>query len=295
MKVGKRVFSVLVILAMLACIIFTCPLFIKADEEDGDRWELDWHELTGAVGRKTLLYYHYGPDGAPIDDVIWESSNEDVIRPLGGGVFEFVGVGNAVLTCRSEDGKHSDQIDVTVYQGLNYKKYTFLLGIDGPLQLEFRGLGDEVIYGNWNLYDENIVEVSETGLVTPVRYKKDGDLDSRNQMLTSTEELMQISEFVRKKMIYIGEQILHGEIAMNPEKGEINSPCNVCDYKSICRFEPGLGGNQYRISSQMDKQEAKERILQPEERNGKSLLQQEEEAGTEKALLQQEEKEGEKS
>ncbi len=148
----------------------------------------------------------------------------------------------------------------------------------------------------------------KTGLVTPVRYKKDGDLDSRNQMLTSTEELMQISEFVRKKMIYIGEQILHGEIAMNPEKGEINSPCNVCDYKSICRFEPGLGGNQYRISSQMDKQEAKERILQPEERNGKSLLQQEEEAGTgkvslqqeeeagtEKALLQQEEKEGEKS
>lgn len=110
----------------------------------------------------------------------------------------------------------------------------------------------------------------KSGLVTPVKYKKDGELDSRNNALVTTEELTQISHFVREKMIDIGENIVSGKISMNPEKGEHNCPCNFCDYKSVCRFEAGLGGNAYRVGSQMDKKEAKECILNTgdEEREG---------------------------
>ena len=110
----------------------------------------------------------------------------------------------------------------------------------------------------------------KSGLVTPVKYKKDGELDSRNNALVTTEELTQISHFVREKMIDIGENIVSGKISMNPEKGEHNCPCNFCDYKSVCRFEAGLGGNVYRIGSQMDKKDAKEVILntEGEEREG---------------------------
>lgn len=100
-----------------------------------------------------------------------------------------------------------------------------------------------------------------TGEVTPVNYKADGTLGARNSTLVTTEELMQISAFVREKMIDIGEDMVRGNIAMNPEKGEHNSPCNYCDYKSICRFEAGVGGNAYRIGSQLDKEEAKKLIL----------------------------------
>ncbi len=106
---------------------------------------------------------------------------------------------------------------------------------------------------------------AKTGSVTPVRYKKDGDFDSRNTALVSTEELEKISTFIRNKMMKIGEQIIQGEIAMNPEKGELSSPCNYCDYKNICRFEPGLGGNAYRIAPQIDRNEAKQFILEGEE------------------------------
>lgn len=110
----------------------------------------------------------------------------------------------------------------------------------------------------------------KSGLVTPVKYKKDGDLDSRNNALVTTEELTQISHFVREKMIDIGENIVSGKISMNPEKGEHNCPCNFCDYKSVCRFEAGLGGNAYRIGSQVDKQEAKESILKFKEETTES-------------------------
>ncbi len=104
-----------------------------------------------------------------------------------------------------------------------------------------------------------------TGEVTPVNYKADGSLGARNASLVSTKELLRISEFVREKMIDIGEDMIRGNITMNPEKGERNSPCNYCDYKSICRFEAGIGGNAYRIGSQLDKEEAKSRILASDE------------------------------
>lgn len=101
----------------------------------------------------------------------------------------------------------------------------------------------------------------KTGLVTPVNYKADGSLGARNSALVSTEDLFKISEFVREKMIGIGEEMIQGNISMNPEKGEHNSPCNYCDYKSICRFEAGFGGNAYRIGSGLNKEEAKNLIL----------------------------------
>lgn len=100
-----------------------------------------------------------------------------------------------------------------------------------------------------------------TGTVIPVRYKNDGNLYAANASVVDTEGLNNISEFVRDKMISIGEDIIGGKIDMNPEKGKMNSPCNYCDYKSICRFEAGLGGNDYRISSNVSKDEAKNIIL----------------------------------
>lgn len=102
---------------------------------------------------------------------------------------------------------------------------------------------------------------SMTGEVSPVRYKQNGELATNNNSLVSTEELQQISDFVRNKMIDIGEEIIHGQINMNPEKGEHACPCNYCDYKSICRFEPGLGGNHYRVEAKLDEKIARDKIM----------------------------------
>ena len=58
-------------------------------------------------------------------------------------------------------------------------------------------------------------------------------------------------------MTEIGKKIIGGQIDMLPQKGEHASPCNYCDYKSICRFETGLGGNAYGIGSKLKFDEAK--------------------------------------
>ena len=100
----------------------------------------------------------------------------------------------------------------------------------------------------------------KTGSVTPVNYNKDGELSATNSALVTTEDLECISEFVREKMMEIGENIIHGRIEMDPEKGDVNSACKFCDFSNICRFEPGVGGNAYRIHPQMEEQDVKRQI-----------------------------------
>ena len=100
-----------------------------------------------------------------------------------------------------------------------------------------------------------------TGEVSPVKYKQNGELSAQNRSLVSTDELNNISSFVRDKMMDIGKEIIHGQISMNPEKGEYACPCNYCDYKSICRFEPGLGGNRYRVQPKISDGDAKNQVL----------------------------------
>lgn len=129
-------------------------------------------------------------------------------------------------------------------------------------KLEEKRLDDSRLTGLVNV-DETCRDMldGKTGRVTPVKYKQDGELSSQNTSLVTLEELENISGFVYEKMKEIGNEIIRGQISINPEKGEISGPCNYCDYKSICRFEPGLGGNHYRILPQIDKNDAKRKIM----------------------------------
>ncbi|MCR5702606.1 MAG: PD-(D/E)XK nuclease family protein [Lachnospiraceae bacterium] len=117
--------------------------------------------------------------------------------------------------------------------------------------------------------DDNCLEHMDgkTGEVNPVLFKKSGELDSRNAHVVSTEELEALSKFTRNKMIEIGKNIICGQIDMNPQKGEKSSPCNYCDYRSICRFEAGLGGNTYGYGTQLSKEEAKRKVCGHDEDN----------------------------
>ena len=141
----------------------------------------------------------------------------------------------------------------------------------GEEKIEQKRIKESRLSGLVNDATESLIMMDgKTGSVVPVNFKKDGEPDARNTTLVSTQELFQISEFVREKMIDIGNDIVKGQIEMNPEKGELNSPCNLCDFKNVCRFEPGLGGNAYRIGSKLDKKEAKNRILKKEEQEGEN-------------------------
>lgn len=118
--------------------------------------------------------------------------------------------------------------------------------------------------------DDECLELLDhrTGNAVPVSYNKDNELSASNAHVVTGDDLKAISVYTRDKMIELGNKIVHGQIDMKPQKGELSSPCNYCDYLSICRFEAGLGGNSYGIGSKLSKEEAKAIILGKNKHDG---------------------------
>lgn len=219
-------------------------------------------ELKGIVDRVDLKETE---DAVYLKVIDYKSGAKDIdyVKMYEGKQLQLIVYMNVMIEFLKKQYPDKEIIPTGIYY---YHIYDPVIEESDEKHLEQKRIEESRLTGLVN-QDENSLEFMDkkTGLVTPVRYKKDGDLDSRNQYLVTTDELHKISQFVRNKMIEIGKDISRGRIDINPEKGEINSPCNVCDYKSVCRFEPGLGGNHYRVSSHLDKKEAKEHILQTRE------------------------------
>lgn len=87
----------------------------------------------------------------------------------------------------------------------------------------------------------------ETGYsqILPVAVKKDDSFYS-NASVISMEEWNILRQYVRNKMKQIGEQIQDGVVSIEPYQLGDRTPCQYCDYRSVCQFDSAFDGNQYR-------------------------------------------------
>ncbi len=90
--------------------------------------------------------------------------------------------------------------------------------------------------------------------VIPVAKKADGSLYAKSSVL-STEELQVLEDFATKKMIEIGNEIVDGNVAIEPYKLDGNTPCQYCEYKGICGFDEKIPGYQYRKLQKFEQDE----------------------------------------
>jgi ATP-dependent helicase/nuclease subunit B len=77
--------------------------------------------------------------------------------------------------------------------------------------------------------------------VIPVEWKKDGSLSARSSVL-SGEELKTVSNYVSRKIVRIGREILEGTISLNPYEKGSEEACTYCVYKGVCGFESAMPG-----------------------------------------------------
>lgn len=95
--------------------------------------------------------------------------------------------------------------------------------------------------------------------VIPVERKKDGSFSARSSVL-SGEELRTVSDYVSRKIVEIGQEILDGTISMNPYEKGSEEACTYCAYKKICGFEPAMPGCEKRKLEDMDQEEVLRRM-----------------------------------
>ncbi|QGH20807.1 helicase-exonuclease AddAB subunit AddB [Clostridium butyricum] len=89
-------------------------------------------------------------------------------------------------------------------------------------------------------------DIEGYSLVIPAAFKKDGDFKSTSDVVTE-EEFTLLREYVNRKMISLCEDMLCGDIKIEPTKQANRNYCEYCDFSSICQFDTSIKDNKYKI------------------------------------------------
>ncbi|MCR4441671.1 MAG: helicase-exonuclease AddAB subunit AddB [Peptococcaceae bacterium] len=94
------------------------------------------------------------------------------------------------------------------------------------------------------LMDSSINGRSE---LIPAAMKKNGELYKDSGCLLTRDEFSSLRLHVENLLTEIGEEIMAGEISIQPYRYKGSSPCAYCSYQAVCRFDPAVAGETYRV------------------------------------------------
>lgn len=73
--------------------------------------------------------------------------------------------------------------------------------------------------------------------ILPVSFNKDGSLSGTSKAV-STEQFMQLEQFVKEKTKQLGKEIMEGKIEVNPYGTIQKTACDYCRFEGVCGFSP---------------------------------------------------------
>lgn len=85
--------------------------------------------------------------------------------------------------------------------------------------------------------------------VSNIETGKKGQI-KKSSGITNTDCLNELIDFTEKKVVDMSQEILDGNTSVNPYKtmdSQPKSACMHCAFKSVCRFDSRLYGNDYRV------------------------------------------------
>jgi ATP-dependent helicase/nuclease subunit B len=90
--------------------------------------------------------------------------------------------------------------------------------------------------------------------VVQVYVNKDGQLGKNNASdSASAAEFTALLKHVEQRLGELADQVVRGSIAVEPYMIGDATPCPRCEYRSVCRFEPGA--NRYRMLAAMKRED----------------------------------------
>lgn len=165
---------------------------------------------------------------------------------------------------------------IQVESGLQIQLITYLDAICNQTQLEasgvlYLGLIDNVVKNAKNLSEEEIekkirnnfkmkglilADISvvkmmdnklQTGAsdIVPIYISKDGSISEKKSSVISKENFDKLQYQVKEIIKEISREILRGKIDIKPYNYNKKTGCDYCKYKTICRFNTNIQGNEY--------------------------------------------------
>ncbi len=114
------------------------------------------------------------------------------------------------------------------------------------------------------LEDINIIKkidesIGKSSTIIPAGLTKSGEL-TKNSSALPEEDFKALLNHVRGLVKEIGEEMLKGNVKIEPFKKGKDTPCKYCTYTSICQFDNSFKENQYKNIKELKKDEVLEKI-----------------------------------
>ena len=100
--------------------------------------------------------------------------------------------------------------------------------------------------------NDNSLESGSSKLV-PAAITSSGTVNTLRTNGVNSEEFQILQNYIYKTIKDISKEILSGKIDINPYYKKGKTPCDFCEYKAICGFDPKLKGNNYNYIDQKSK------------------------------------------
>ena len=107
--------------------------------------------------------------------------------------------------------------------------------------------------------DVKIIKMNDNNLTTgtsklvPAAISKSGEVIERWTNGVKQEEFEVLQRYIYKTIKDISEEIFSGNIDLKPYNKNGKTPCEYCEYKAICTFDPRKKGNQYNYIDKLTK------------------------------------------
>lgn len=156
-------------------------------------------------------------------DALWENGGTDIGSPvIPGGVLYFR-IDDPII--RADGKKSEEEIEKAIMKKLKMKG---LLLADVKLIKEM----DNTIDGS--------------SLIIPAAINKGNGL-GRSSKAVSLSQFNMLRLYLRKLLKKLGEEIIGGNTAIIPYKKKNLTACKYCSYQPVCRFDPALKENSFRL------------------------------------------------
>ena len=102
--------------------------------------------------------------------------------------------------------------------------------------------------------NDNTLKSGSSKLV-PAAITTKGTVNEKWTNGVKQEEFLLLQKYIYKTIKDISKEILSGKIDLKPYNKQGRTPCEYCEYKSICGFTPRLKNNTYNYIDKKSKDE----------------------------------------
>lgn len=116
------------------------------------------------------------------------------------------------------------------------------------------------------LADVKVVRMMDKSLdkgysdIIPVYIDKDENISEKSSKTATKEQFEILQKHIKKTIKDISKEILSGKIDIKPYYKNKKTPCEYCEYKSICQFDKNKFCNEYNYIPDIKKEEIWEKL-----------------------------------